>query len=91
MPRDQRDIRRKLRVLRHVEENGSVVRTCRNFGIGRASFYRWKTACKNKGEAGPRQNTVLVDRVVEHGPPQHKRLALSTNALKSVALIAVLD
>ena len=52
MTSDQRDIRRKLRVLRHAEANGSVVRTCRYFGVGRASFYRWKTAYKTKGEAG---------------------------------------
>jgi len=36
MTSDQRDIRRKLRVLKHAEAHGSVVKTCRYFGIGRA-------------------------------------------------------
>ena len=40
MTDDQREIRRKLRVLEHAEQSGNVSRTCRYFGIGRASFYR---------------------------------------------------
>ena len=38
MTKDQR----KLRILRHAEEIGHVARTCRYFGIGRSSFYRWR-------------------------------------------------
>ncbi|MCP4315783.1 MAG: IS481 family transposase, partial [Hyphomicrobiales bacterium] len=41
MNRDQREIRRKLRILEHADRNGSVSTTCRYFGIARASFYRW--------------------------------------------------
>ena len=37
-----RDIQRKLRALRHAEQIGDISKTCRYFGIGRASFYRWK-------------------------------------------------
>ena len=39
-----RDIQRKLRALRHAEQIGDVSKTCRYFGIGRASFYRWRAA-----------------------------------------------
>ena len=42
MNQKERDIQRELRILKHVEEIGSAVKTCRYFGIGRASFYRWK-------------------------------------------------
>lgn len=49
---DLREIQRKLRVLRHAERTGQVAKTCRDFGIGRASFYRWKRAYKRDGEAG---------------------------------------
>ena len=35
---DQREIQRKLRVLEHAERSGQVSKTCRYFGIGRASF-----------------------------------------------------
>ena len=44
MNKDQREIRRKLRILRHAEKVGHVARTCRYFGIGRARFYRWRKA-----------------------------------------------
>ncbi len=33
MTQAQRDIRRKLRVLRHAEQTGNVSKTCRYFGI----------------------------------------------------------
>ena len=52
MSKDQREIRRKLRILRYAEEIGHVARTCCYFGIGRASFYRWRKAYAERGEAG---------------------------------------
>ena len=51
MNQKERDIQRKLRILRYAEEVGSAVKACRYFGIGRASFYRWKVLYKNDGEA----------------------------------------
>ena len=42
MTKAERDIKRKLRVLRHAEETGNVLKTCRYFGISREIFYRWK-------------------------------------------------
>ena len=30
----ERDIQRKLRILKHAEETGHVAKTCRYFGIG---------------------------------------------------------
>jgi len=41
MTDDQQEIRHKLRVLEHVELSGDVGKTCRYFGVGRASFHRW--------------------------------------------------
>jgi transposase InsO family protein len=52
MTNDQREIRRKLRVLEHANECGNVQKTCRHFGIGRSSFYRWRDAYRLQGEAG---------------------------------------
>ncbi len=37
---DQREIRRKLRILERAQACGEVSRTCRYFGVGRASLYR---------------------------------------------------
>ncbi len=52
MTQAQRDIRRKLRALRHFEESGSVSKTSRYFGISRQSFYSWKKAYEQQGEIG---------------------------------------
>ena len=52
MTNDPREIRRKLRILEHAEVSGDVSKTCRYFGIGRASFYRWRHALRTQGEAG---------------------------------------
>jgi transposase len=52
MNNGDRDIQRKLRALRHAEQIGDISKTCRYFGIGRASFYRWRAAFQRQGEAG---------------------------------------
>ena len=52
MVQPERDIQRKLRILRHAGQIGDVSKTCRYFGIGRASFYRWKAAFQSQGNAG---------------------------------------
>ena len=52
MTQSQRDIRRKLKVLRYAEEIGNVSKACRYFGISREPYYCWKRALANKGEAG---------------------------------------
>ena len=52
MNKDQREIQCKLRILQHAEEIGSVVKTCRYFGISRSGFYRWKDAYAQHGDAG---------------------------------------
>jgi transposase-like protein len=37
-----REARRRLTVIRHVEEiTGSVALICRYFGIGRQAYYTW--------------------------------------------------
>lgn len=52
MNKDQREISRKLRILQHAEQTGDVSKTCRYFGIGRSSFYRWQAAHRKYGAAG---------------------------------------
>jgi transposase len=52
MKEDQRDIQRKLRVLEHADASSNFRKTCRYFGIGRASFYRWQAAYRRLGETG---------------------------------------
>ncbi len=64
MTNDQREIRRKLRILEHAQISGDVSRACRHFGIGRASFHRWRQAYQAKGEAG-----LANKRSVPHNHP----------------------
>src|SRR5262245_2432553 len=52
MKHTERDVQRKLRILRHAEQIGDVCKTCRYFDIARGSFYRWKAALQRDGEAG---------------------------------------
>ena len=49
---DEREIRRKLKVLRHAEQYGNTAKTCRYFGVSRSTFYRWQRRYKKFGEAG---------------------------------------
>ena len=49
---NQREIKRRLRVLKHAEKIGNVHMTCRYFGLARSTFYRWKTDYDKHGEAG---------------------------------------
>ena len=64
MANDPREIRRKLRILEHAEASGDVSKTCRYFGVGRASFYRWRHALRTQGEAG-----LANKRSVPHNHP----------------------
>lgn len=69
MPEEQREIQRKLRILRYAEDISHVAKTCRYFGTGRTSFYRWRKDYAERGEAG------LIN-----APPIPKRHANSTPA-----------
>ncbi|MBC2662839.1 hypothetical protein H7F50_13860 [Novosphingobium flavum] len=51
MAREDCDIQRKLKVLRNARKIGHAARTCRYFGVGRPSVYRWKTIQVQSGEA----------------------------------------
>jgi transposase InsO family protein len=52
MSKDRREIARKRRILKHAEATRQVAKTCRYFGVGRSSFYRWRAAYRKYGDAG---------------------------------------
>jgi len=52
MTTQERDIKRKLAVLRYAEEAGNIALACRRFGISRQCFYNWKRAFEQYGEGG---------------------------------------
>lgn len=76
MTHDQREIRRKLRILEHGKASGDVSKTCRYFGIGRASFYRWRAAYRTRGEAG-----LACNRSVPHNHPNKTPTAVVEKVL----------
>ena len=69
MNEEQRLVQKRLRVLEHAQKTGNVRKTCRYFGIGRSSFYRWKSAFDREGEAG----LVNKPRVARNHPNQLSR------------------
>ena len=72
MSKDKREIQRKLRVLRYAEEIGHVAKTCRYFGIGRASFYRWRKAYSERGEAGLINAPPIPKWHANRAPPERE-------------------
>ncbi len=60
MKAEEREIRRKRRVLEHAVESGNVAKTCRYFGVPRSSFYRWRNVYLEHGEEGFRSNKPIA-------------------------------
>ena len=52
MTNEQREIRRKKRVLEYAEEIGNVRKACRYFGIPRSTFYVWPGRYREFREQG---------------------------------------
>jgi len=50
--KEQFDISRKLKILKHAKEIRNVSKTCRYFGICRETFYSWKRIYDKTGELG---------------------------------------
>jgi transposase InsO family protein len=70
MTDQERDVQRELKVLRHAEQTGNIAKTCRYFGIGRASFYRWKTEYQQRGEAGFVNAKPIPKNPANQTPPE---------------------
>lgn len=57
-PVGDREVRRRLAVLRHVEEvTGNVAMTCRYFGISRPTYYTWLRRYETEGVDGLRDRS----------------------------------
>jgi transposase InsO family protein len=57
-PQLDRQVRRRLAVLRHVEEvTGNVAMTCRYFGISRPTYYTWLRRYETEGVDGLRDRS----------------------------------
>lgn len=52
MHKSRCEVEHKPRILQHAEKIADVGNARRYFGVGRASFYRWRTAYRQRGLAG---------------------------------------
>ena len=52
MTTDEKEIRRKLAVLKRAEEVGGAAKAYRYFGIPRSTYFRWRKAYLEHGEQG---------------------------------------
>jgi transposase InsO family protein len=50
--REALQVRRKLSVLGYIKETGNVQEACRDLGVPRSSFYRWRKAFAAHGKEG---------------------------------------
>ena len=52
MDRRSKEAERRRRILDHAKTNGNAAKTCRYFGVARASFYRWHQEYQKHGDPG---------------------------------------
>jgi transposase-like protein len=50
--RDALAVRRRAIILEYAQGIGNIKAACRDFGVPRSSFYRWKKAYAKDGRAG---------------------------------------
>ena len=84
MTKTEREIQRKLGLLKYAGEVGDVAKACRYFGVGRASIYRWKPAYECGRESG------LANRKTASRNPANRMAAgahPARDALRSIGLI----
>lgn len=57
-------------MLQHAEKNGNARKAFRYFGVGRSSFYRWRGAFQEHGEAGLRNAKSIPKNPANQTPPE---------------------
>ena len=81
MHKFRRDVDHKLRVLQHADKIGDVGKACRYFGVGRASFYRWRTAYRQHGLAGRENRKTARKSLQPNGSRDRREGAVSAENL----------
>ena len=52
MTEDQREIKRKKRVIEYAGKNRNIKTACRRFGVARSTFYLWRDRFRESGDEG---------------------------------------
>jgi len=58
--REYLDLRRKLVTIEYAAACGNVAKACREFGVPRSSFYRWKKVYDAEGKAGLKRKKPIA-------------------------------
>ena len=65
MTEEQREVRRKKRVLEYADKNGNIKTACRRFGIARSTFYLWRDRYREAGDGQELYpDLILIDGVL---------------------------
>ncbi len=70
MTNDEREIRRKLRVLEHAQGSGNIAKTCRYYGVPRSLFYLWRAAYEKHGPEGLKRKKPIPKSHPNQTPPE---------------------
>jgi len=81
MTQAEREIRHKVRILKHAERSGNVSKTCRYYGVARSLFHIWKTKYELEGQAGLARKKPVAKTCPHATPPEivEKVLYLRSN------------
>lgn len=78
-----REAKRRLAVIRHVEEvTGNVAMSCRCFGISRQAYYIWYRRSPSRGRRGPADPL----QAAQAQPGRHPRRGRRENHLPAAEL-----
>jgi hypothetical protein len=68
MTEEQREIRRKKRVIEYAEKNGNIKTACRRFGIARSTFYLWRDRLPGVRRRGVEASDVRLPQSPKQDP-----------------------
>jgi transposase InsO family protein len=69
--REALQVRRKLSVLSYIKEIGNVQESCRDLGVPRSSFYRWRKAFAAHGKEGLVRRRPIARSHPRQIPPEY--------------------
>ena len=70
MNQDERETRRRKRILEHARTTRNVVKTCRYFSVSRSTFYLWRRGYQAQGATGLIKKKPIPHQMPNHTPPE---------------------
>ena len=70
MNQAERETRRRKRILEHARTTRNVVKTCRDFGVSRSTFYLWRRAYQAQGDVRLIKKKPSPHQMPNQTPPE---------------------